>query len=172
MASDVTTIATGNGRGRVRLLTRGNLDGRTKARRQFDSIAEGIAEDLGGEDRLSTVQRTLIEAFAGAAVHVHDLNARLLLGQEVDITAHASAISTMVRIASRIGMGRVARDVSPPSVQEYLEHKRTQPRGCAVTKSVPYASATTGIKAREEIRKVLRRFGCEEIGFSDELREA
>ena len=27
--------------------------------------------------------------------------------------------------------------------------------------SVPYASATTGTKAREEISKVLRRFGCE-----------
>ena len=48
----------------------------------------------------------LVEAFAGAAVHVHDLNARLLLGEEVDITAHASAISTMVRIASRIGVHR------------------------------------------------------------------
>jgi hypothetical protein len=25
-----------------------NLDGRTKARKQFDAIAEGIAQDLGG----------------------------------------------------------------------------------------------------------------------------
>ena len=124
MASDATTIATGNGQGKIRLLTRDNLDGRTKARKQFDAIAEGIAQDLGGEDRLSTVKRHLVEAFAGAAVHVHDLNARLLLGEEVDITAHASAISTMVRIASRIGTQRVARDVTPPSVAEYLEHKQ------------------------------------------------
>jgi hypothetical protein len=120
----MATIATGNGQGTTQLLTRESLDGRTKARRRFDAIAEGIAEDLGGEDQLSTVQRHLVEAFAGAAVHVHDLNARLLLGEEVDITAHASAISTMVRIASRIGIHRVARDVTPPSVEAYLAHKQ------------------------------------------------
>jgi hypothetical protein len=37
--------------------------------------------------------------------------------------------------------------------------------------SVPYASATTGTKAREEITKLLRRFGCEEIGFMDNYNE-
>ena len=115
----MATVAGGNGRGKVHLLTRSNLDGRTKARKQFDAIAEGIATDLGGEDRLSTVQKHLVEAFAGAAVHAHDLNARLLLGEDVDITAHASAISTMVRIASRIGVHRVTREV--PDLRKYLE---------------------------------------------------
>jgi hypothetical protein len=33
--------------------------------------------------------------------------------------------------------------------------------------TTPYASATTGNKARDEITKVLRRLGCEEIGFMD-----
>ena len=37
--------------------------------------------------------------------------------------------------------------------------------------STPYAAATTGTKAREEITKILRRFGCEEIGFADNLRK-
>jgi len=36
---------------------------------------------------------------------------------------------------------------------------------------VPYASATTGIKAREEITKVLRGFGCESIGFMDDYEK-
>jgi hypothetical protein len=119
VSAEAATVTTGNGQGKVRLLVREQIDGRTKARKQFDAIAEGIAEDLGGELHLSTVQRHLIEAFAGAAIHVHDLNARLLLGEQVDITAHASAISTMVRIASRIGMGRVARDVTPPDPLQY-----------------------------------------------------
>jgi hypothetical protein len=35
-------------------------------------------------------------------------------------------------------------------------------------KDVPYASATTGNKAREEIITILRRFGCETVGFMDE----
>ena len=37
--------------------------------------------------------------------------------------------------------------------------------------SVPYASATTGLKAREEITRLLRRFGCEQIGFMDDYEK-
>jgi hypothetical protein len=35
-------------------------------------------------------------------------------------------------------------------------------------KSIPYSSATTGAKARDEITAVLRRFGAEQIGFMDD----
>jgi hypothetical protein len=98
---------------KTRLLTSKALDGRTRARRQFDAIAKGIAADLGGEDLLSTVEQHLVDAFAGAAVHVHDLNARLLRGDKVDILAHSQAVSMMVRVASRIGLKRVARDITP-----------------------------------------------------------
>src|SRR5262245_40562714 len=37
--------------------------------------------------------------------------------------------------------------------------------------SIPYANASADQRAREEIRKVLRRFGCEEIGFKDNYSE-
>jgi hypothetical protein len=36
---------------------------------------------------------------------------------------------------------------------------------------VPYASATSGNRAREEVKKILRHFGCEEIGFMDKDSE-
>lgn len=35
--------------------------------------------------------------------------------------------------------------------------------------TLPYAQATSGAKAREEIIKILRRFGCESVGFMDEF---
>jgi hypothetical protein len=37
--------------------------------------------------------------------------------------------------------------------------------------SVPYASATTGTKAREEVSKVPSRFACEPIGFMDDFEK-
>ena len=37
--------------------------------------------------------------------------------------------------------------------------------------SVPYASASSGLKAREEITKMLAKFGCESVGFMDDLVE-
>jgi hypothetical protein len=120
ISRDAAPMRTGNGRGKVRLLTRQSLDGRTKARKQFDTIAGGIAADLGGEDRLSTVQRHLVEAFAGCAVVLQAINARILLGEEVDITDQASAASTLVRLAQRIGINRVPRDVTTLTLPEII----------------------------------------------------
>lgn len=37
--------------------------------------------------------------------------------------------------------------------------------------TVPYASATTGTKARAEIVKLLQAFGCESVGFMDDFAE-
>jgi hypothetical protein len=105
------SIAAANGKGKIKLIDRGQLDRRTAASKKFDAIASAIAEDLGGSDRLSTVQKHLVEAFAGVALAVNDLNARLLLGEEIDLIEQTQAVSTMVRVAQRIGINRVARDV-------------------------------------------------------------
>ena len=35
--------------------------------------------------------------------------------------------------------------------------------------TVPYASASSDMRAREEIKKILTRFGCEFIGFMDDM---
>jgi hypothetical protein len=94
-----------DGRGKVRLLSRDALDGRTKARKQFDAIASGIAADLGGEDRLSTVQKHLVEAFAGCTLTLNDINARALLGEPVDLLAYSQLMS-LVRQERRIGAVR------------------------------------------------------------------
>jgi hypothetical protein len=40
-----------------------------------------------------------------------------------------------------------------------------------MTKSTPYASASAGAKARDEISKILRRFGCESIGYMDDFEK-
>jgi hypothetical protein len=37
--------------------------------------------------------------------------------------------------------------------------------------TIPYANATSGTAAREEITRTLRRFGCESVGFMDDFAE-
>jgi hypothetical protein len=111
-----------HGRTKLQLLTREAIDGRTNAAKQFAAIAIGIAQDFGGEARLTTVQRHLVEAFAGAAISVNDLNARLLMGEKIDILEQSQVISTLVRIAARLGVRRAVTDITPPSVQDYLAH--------------------------------------------------
>lgn len=36
---------------------------------------------------------------------------------------------------------------------------------------VPYATASTGAAARDEVTKILRRFGCESVGFMDDFEK-
>ena len=109
---------------KVQLLTRSNLDGRSNACKEFDRIVSGIEADLGGKDRLSTVQAALVEAFAGAAVHVANLNTRLLIGESVDLAEHSAAIGAMVRVASRIGVMRVPRDVTGDPLTYFVERAK------------------------------------------------
>ncbi len=37
--------------------------------------------------------------------------------------------------------------------------------------TVPYENATSGGKARDEVTKLLRRFGCESVGFMDDFED-
>jgi hypothetical protein len=37
--------------------------------------------------------------------------------------------------------------------------------------NIPYASATSGEAARTEITKILRKFGCESVGFMDDFEK-
>ncbi len=102
--------------GRNRLLNRESLDGRTIVAKVFDRLVEQIHADLGGRDQLSAIELALVEAFAGGAVTLDNLNTRILTGAEIDnamIAMHAQAISAMVRVASRLGLHRRQRDVTP-----------------------------------------------------------
>jgi hypothetical protein len=40
-----------------------------------------------------------------------------------------------------------------------------------MAKAIPYAGAQSGAAARDEITKVLRRFGCESVGFMDDFEK-
>jgi hypothetical protein len=102
------------------LLTREALDKRTNACKLFDRVCADIEADLGGRDQLSTIELQLIEAFAGAAVTLSDLNCRIALGQGIEPGDHALAVSAMVRVASRLGLSKRARDVTP-SLSDYLQ---------------------------------------------------
>ena len=37
--------------------------------------------------------------------------------------------------------------------------------------TIPYAKATSGSKARDEITKMLRTFGCEAVGFMEDFND-
>jgi hypothetical protein len=87
---------------------------RTNAAKEFAALVHAIETDLGGADQLSAIERALVEGFAGAAISLMNINARLALGEAIDLADQAQAISAMVRVAARLGEARRTRAVNGP----------------------------------------------------------
>ena len=102
------------------LITRDRLDGRRNAVATFDKHAREIQNDLGGADQLSAIQLALVEAFVGESLVMQTMNAKIMFGEEVDLGLHALVAGAMCRLATRLGVKRQARDVTPPSLAVYL----------------------------------------------------
>jgi hypothetical protein len=105
--------------GKLRIPQRSQLDSRTAAAKAFDSLVQEIESDLApsGRDQLSAIERSFIEAYAGATVAMQGITAQQAAGQMIIVSDLAAAISSMIRVASRLGEQRRARDVTVRSTQ-------------------------------------------------------
>jgi hypothetical protein len=87
----------------------------TGAGRFFDRMLRDIRSDLGGKRELTRIENELVGAFCGAATHLQYLNHQIMLGEssELDLAGYSQLASTMLRIGSRLGFARRARDIGP-----------------------------------------------------------
>jgi hypothetical protein len=95
------------------LATRAELDQRTNSARIFDRLVRAIEADLGGGEQLSTIEHELVEGFVGASLVAQGLNVKLARGEDISPSEHATCVSTMVRVAQRLGLQRRSKDVTP-----------------------------------------------------------
>ena len=98
------------------------VDGRCLVARRYRDITSAVIADQGGLTRMSEARQQLIRRFAAAAVIAGQIEARLANGEQVNIQEHALLSSTLTRLASRIGIDRRMRTITP-SLQEYLAMK-------------------------------------------------
>jgi hypothetical protein len=90
-----------------------DVDGRSIIARRFRDISNAILVDQGGADRCSESKLQLIRRFAACAVIAEQMEARLARGEQINISEHSQLSSTLTRLASRIGIERRAKDVTP-----------------------------------------------------------
>ena len=96
----------------------------------MDNLIAEIERDLGGHDQLSAIERSLIEGYGSSALLLQNLTYRLARCEEISIAEHAATCSTMVRIASRLGLKRVAKDINAtPDLQSYLTQAAERSNG-------------------------------------------
>ena len=99
------------------------VDGRSVIARRYYDIQTAIIVDQGTASLISEARLQLIRRFSAAAVMAEMLEAKLANGETIDIAEHALLTSTMVRVAQRIGIDRIPKDLEPSSLNDYLASK-------------------------------------------------
>jgi hypothetical protein len=89
------------------------VDGRSLMGRRYRDISAQIIHDQGGLDLCSESRLQLIRRFSAAAVIAEHMEARLAQGEPIDIGEHALLCSTLTRLAARIGIDRIPREIVP-----------------------------------------------------------
>jgi hypothetical protein len=119
---DVEVHRSGNGRyqGEFMLITRQQLDGRTRAAHLYDLARDEIIKDLGGEDQLNGVQRQLVDAFVGASLVVQDMSTRAMFGEAIDVERLSNAMSTLLRLSRKLGVSDAVKKNMVPRADEYV----------------------------------------------------
>ena len=105
---------------KARLLTRGDLDKRTRASRQAEALAVGLESDLGGPKNTTNAQQQLIEHAAVMGAIIEHYGTQWLAGAQIDVAEYLSAINAQRRVLVTLGLERRPRDVTP-SLGKYLE---------------------------------------------------
>src|SRR5262249_61632895 len=83
------------------------------------------AKRFRGADQCSESRLQLVRRFAAAAVLAERMESQLANGAEINIAEHAVLCSTLVRLAQRIRINRVPKNITP-SLADYLEQQQQQ----------------------------------------------
>lgn len=105
-----------------------DVDGRSVVARRYRDIIGAVVSDQGGAEHLSEARLQLIRRFSATSVLAEQMEARLARGEQINIPDYSLLVSTMVRVAQRIGIERRARNVTP-SLGQYLSNKKAKGTG-------------------------------------------
>jgi hypothetical protein len=99
-----------------------NVDQRTAIARRYRDVGGALISDQGGVERLSEARLQMVRRLAGLCVLCEDVESKIAMGGAVDLTAYGPLCNNMSRIAQRLGLNRVAKDV--PTLQAYIASKQ------------------------------------------------
>jgi hypothetical protein len=89
------------------------VDQRSSVARRFRDIIADVVIDLGGPDHVTATRLHLVRRFAAQVCLAEGMEARYASGEHIDVGRHCKISSTLTRLAQRIGLKRVPRNVTP-----------------------------------------------------------
>jgi hypothetical protein len=107
-------------RRKARLRTLADIDRRTRAGQAAFKLRDDLAADLGGFDRLSAMQRELVENAAVLGAMLKDAAASYLSGEPVDLPEFMALTNAQRRLLADLGLERRMLNVTPtPTLDAY-----------------------------------------------------
>jgi hypothetical protein len=101
-----------------KLLLKGDVNS-AWARRYRDVIAS-LTGDLGGREMIGEAKAALIRDCAALEIVLEKMRGRMSEGHNVDAKAYARIAAHRRRLLETLGLERVARDVTPPTLEHFL----------------------------------------------------
>jgi hypothetical protein len=89
------------------------LDVRSAEARRYRDLVISYADDLGGADKITEAQRTLIGQVATLQIQSERVQATVLRGEQVNLEQLTRLANASTRILSRLGLKRERRDATP-----------------------------------------------------------
>jgi len=97
------------------------LDGRTGVAQVMRQRYQAFTDDLGGADRLTYSQRSLVERALWLEYYLQQQEQLLATGQEFDVARWTQSVNALQGLLSKLGLERRAKDV--PNLADYIKRK-------------------------------------------------
>ena len=97
------------------------LDGRLSLARDLRERFDEVCSDLGGRDRLSYMQRSLVERALWLEYWLSNQERELSKGEAFDVSRWVQAANSLQGIYSKLGLHRQAREA--PDLHEWMKRK-------------------------------------------------
>jgi hypothetical protein len=91
--------------------------------RRYRDVITSLTSDLGGRELIGEAKAALIRDCAALEIVLEKMRGRMSEGLNVDAEAYARIAAHRRRLLETLGLERVARDVTPPTLDSYLESK-------------------------------------------------
>ncbi len=98
------------------------IDGRSADARRYRDVAFALADNLGGDDKLSEAERALIRQAAANIVASERLQGAMIRGEPVDLEQATRLANVTSRLLSRLGIKRRVQE--PPRLADALRGGR------------------------------------------------
>jgi hypothetical protein len=100
------------------LLLRG-VDGRSVEARRYRDVAIALADDLGGQDRLSEPSKILVRQAAAMTVQVESLQSKIVSGEDVNLEQLTRLSNVLGRTLQRLGLRKPRARSSSPLAEHF-----------------------------------------------------